>query len=269
MRRDRWRRTLLAFFRRLAPGAILLLMAAQPSADTVAGHQWRGPSLPVKRIVIRVDEAPPDGIDWQRAAAVLVRLEPGDELSPQRLEAARQTLAAFASVAVAIDPLPDGAVVTFDVRPYRRIKSITIHGTYPLFEKDVRTVMTVASGDIFLPADMPEQERLIAERYRAEGYIDPRVRIEWAQEAHAGHYLVDVTVEKGGYYTPGEVKLHGNRAFGDAEIVGRLKTWRVGVLGLGFGRFVPGDFDSDIANLTTFYRKKGFADVAVSAELTA
>lgn len=260
-----WRRTLLSL-RPFAFVVICMLMTGHPLADTADGFQWQGPALPVKHIVIRVSAAPSDGIDWEGAALALIRMKPGDLLTPQRLVEDRNALGAFASVAVDVDPRSEGAVVTFELQPYKRIKSIDIDGTYPLFEKDVRTVMTVASGDIFRSADMPEQEALIAERYRKEGYIDPRVRIEWDQDDD-GRYHLHVNIAKGGYYTLGQVKVFGNRALEDDHIIGRLKTWRVGTLGLGFGRFTDEDLDEDIDKLIDVYRKKRFADVAITADL--
>ena len=268
MRNNRkWTRMLLILWY-FVPGVMLLPISSAPYADTSAEFQWDGPSLPVNEIIIRVDDASPDGFDWQGAAAVLIQLKPGDLLTPQRLAESRKALTAFASVAVDVVPQSGGAVVTFEIRPYKRIKSIGISGTYPLFEKDVRTVMTVASGDIFRSSDIPDQEALIKDLYRNEGYVDPRVHIDWDQEENGGgHYHLNVTIDKGAYYTLGHVQLNGNSAYEDASIIRRLKTWRRKILGLGFGRFVAKDFSEDINKLTTFYRKKGFADVSITADL--
>ncbi len=263
---QRWIK-ILPVLRCVMPMVIFLLMAGRPFADAIDASQWNGPSVPVGEILVRVDDTKSNGFDWQGAATVLIQLKPGDLLTPQRLDESRKALSSFAAVTVNVDPQPGGAAVTFEIQPYKRIKSIDISGAYPLFEKDVRTVMTVASGDIFRSTDMPVQEKLIAERYQHEGYIDPRVHIAWEQEEEDGHYHLDVMIEKGAYYSPGQVRLHGNRAYGHADIIGRLKTWRSSTLGLGLGRFVTRDLDEDIGKLTTFYRKKGFADVSITGEL--
>lgn len=266
MRNNRkWSRMLLAL-RCFMPGVMLLLIVSAPYADISAELQWDGPPLPVNEIIIRVDDVSPDGFDWQGAAAILIQLKPGDLLTPQRVAESRKALTAFASVAVDVVPRSGGAVVTFEIRPYKRIKSIGISGAYPLFEKDVRNVMTVASGDVFRPSDMRDQEELITDLYRNEGYVDPRVHIEWDQEDDGGYYHLHVNIQKGAYYTLGQVQLIGNRAYEHA-IISRLKTWRSKMLGLGFGRFVARDFREDIDKLTTFYRKKGFADVYITADV--
>ena len=45
-------------------------------------------------------------------------------------------------------------MVQFALQPYKRIKSITVDGCYPLFESDVLKVMTLGKGDICHPREL-------------------------------------------------------------------------------------------------------------------
>jgi len=234
----------------------------------VAVAEWSGPPVTIADIVIRVDASLSDGFDWRGWAMALMRLTPGDLLTPEQLQQSCEALAPLARVSAHVDPRPGGAVVTVTLQPYPRIESISISEAYPLFEKDVRTAMTVASGDVFHSDEMPSQEALVVQRYRNEGYIDPRVCIRWEQAGDEGHYRLDVVIEKGPHYVLGDVRPHGNRAFEDSDIISRLKTWRTGTFGLGFGRFVARDLEADIGNLIAFYRSQGHADATIASELT-
>ena len=245
-----------------------ILLAGGTQADGVAVSEWGGPPVTIADIVIRVDSPLSDDFDWRGWAIALMRLTPGDLLTPEQLQQSCEALAPLARVSAHVDPRPGGAVVTVTLQPYPRIESISISGAYPLFEKEVRTAMTVASGDVFHPDEMPSQEALVVERYRNEGYIDPRVCIRWEQAGDEGHYRLGVAIDKGPHYVLGDVRPHGNRVFEDTDIISRLKTWRIGTFGLGFGRFVARDIEADIDNLIAFYRRQGHADATISPELT-
>jgi len=244
------------------------LMAGVAQADTVAVAEWSGPPVPFADVVIRVDTPSSDDFDWRGWAIALMRLTPGKLFTPEQLRQSCEALAPLARVSAHVDPRPGGAVVTVTLQPYPRIESISISGAYPLFEKDVRTAMTVAAGDVFRSDEMPSQEALVVERYRNEGYIDPQVCIRSEQAGDEGRYRLNLAIEKGPHYVLGDVRPHGNRVFEDTDIISRLKTWRIGTFGLGIGRFVARDLEADIRNLITFYRKQGHADATIVSDLT-
>lgn len=244
--------------------AILLAATAVPAVHADESL-WPDPS-PIVEINTKVEDAHPNGLDWDAFARVLIEIKPGDELTVARLDSAEKALAPFAQVNSSVVRRANGVDVTFVLRPFRRIKSIDIDGAYPLFEKDVRNAMTVVSGDIFHPSGMRNQEDLVAQLYRAQGYVDPRVQIDWTQDPDNGHYQLYVNIHKGPYYILQKVRLHGNRSIGDDDILSRMATWRKAIFLFGSGRFIPQQLKDDVRKLTSFYREKGFADVKIVSD---
>lgn len=228
---------------------------------------WADLPAPVAAVYIKVDDRHPNGVDWEGLARSLIRLKPGDRLTSERLDAALKALSQIASPQVDSRRQPQGVVLSFTIRPYKRIKTIEVRGAYPLFEKDVRNAMTVSAGDLFFETRMAQQQEDVAQRYRAEGYLDPQVRITWTRDPKDGHYHLRVRIEKGAYYALEKVRLSGNRSISSTYIFPRLKTWRRSILGVFDGRFNNEELRQDVRDLTDFYRKEGYAEAVVSAEV--
>ena len=228
-------------------------------------------TTPVK-VITAIDylilEQHPNGVDWKALAQALVRLKKGDVLDGAAVEDTKKQLSPFAKVQMQQISEPAGVRLQFVLEPYKRIEAININDAYPLFEKDVRTIMTVAVGDIFHPEDMPQQQKRIAQRYREEGYVDPQVQIQWDTDPDNGHYLLSVTIKKGAYYTLEKVLIRGNQAIDDDDLLSRMSTWRTGTFMFGTGRFVPKEFKTDVKNLIDYYRSERFAEVKITPELS-
>ncbi|MFZ1983484.1 MAG: outer membrane protein assembly factor BamA [Desulfatitalea sp.] len=244
---------------------IVLCLATQALTAHADEAAWDGLPAVVTEVKIKVEDVQPNGFNWEGLARSLIRLKQGDTLTVERLERAKQDLAPIGSVKAEALARPQGVALIFTFRPYKRIKSITIRGAYPLFQKDVRNAMAIAVGDIFLDSKMGEQEELVAQRYRNEGYVDPKVRIEWTQDTQDGHYYLRVAIQKGEPFFLEKVRLHGNRAIAEASILGRMQTWRKAAFRFGAGRFVSQLLKEDVRRLTEFYRQEGFADVVITS----
>jgi outer membrane protein insertion porin family len=216
---------------------------------------------------IVVDAGIASELDWPALARALLGVEEGDRLSAERLQEALRDLTTLARVESDITAVDGGVRLRLGVRPYQRIKSIAILGNYPLFDRDVANAMTVSPGDLFVPEAIPGQAELIEQRYRDEGYIDPRVRIAWTQDAQDGHYHIEVDIEKGDFFQRGPVRFEGNEAFGDIYLHHRMSGWRTFTSLLGGERFVAADFEAAARELTAFYRKAGYADVTITHEV--
>lgn len=259
-------RCLFSRYRGLALLTVVLLLAgifspvAAPAAETT---EWDGRPLPLAAIVLQVSAAHEDDFDWQGLARAAMGLTEGEMLTPDRLAEALAPLAAFGRTRQTVAVRDGQAHLHVVLTPFGLIHTIAIRGNYPLFERDVRNTMTIAGGDFFDPAAMPDQEALVAERFRAEGYIDPQVTITWRQRPDDGHYDIDVVIEKGPHYTLEQVLLQGNRNVGDGALRRRMASWRRSRLTLGRGRLKTPQFTQDLRRLTEYYRRKGFADVVI------
>lgn len=246
--------------------AVLILAVAGPVR--AGDRAWDGQPLPILDIAVEVEETHPDGLDWQGLARALVDMAAGDILTTEMLDRAREALTPFARTHYRVEADPGGVRVVFGLEPHKLIHTIHIRGNYPLFERDVRTAMTIAPGDFFNAEAMPEQEALVARRFVVEGYVDPQVRISWRQRPSDGHYRVEVLIHKGPHYTLDQVHPRGNRFLEDDAIRLRMASWRRSRLGLGRARFKPEQLRDDVRKLTAFYRKQGFADAVISEQVT-
>lgn len=241
---------------------VVLGCAGSAVADAL---QWTGEPVTIRGIVIRVDtpRQRDKRFDWDGLIRDLIAMKHGEILTRQKLDAAVSALEAFGYVRTKVAPSAQGAVISFLLLPYQRIKAIALRGVYPLFERDIRNLMTIAPGDIYEPESIMDQGELIARRYRAEGYLDPKVDITWEIDETDGHIDITIHIHKGEAYKLGRLELTGNRTFSDALIKGRMSTWRKATVRLGTGRWVESRLKQDIQKLETYYRKQGFADVRI------
>jgi outer membrane protein insertion porin family len=228
-------------------------------------QQWNGEPAVIDEIVIRVDKPrqKDDGFDWKGLIRKVIVVERGDMLTRSKLETAVSTLEAYGHVRTKVRTTAQGLRVDFLFLPYLRIKTIGIHNVYPLFEREIRNLMTIAPGDIYNPELIQSQAHLIAERYRAEGYIDPKVDITWQHDDSDGHVDIAIRIHKGSAYRLGQVRVTGNRALSDAQVKGRMSTWRVSAVQLGNGRLVEPRLKEDVDKLLAYLRGQGFADARI------
>jgi len=249
---------------------LFLLLAAVPArggevpGDGGTAVPGRSPSV-LAGYHVRVD--PPCGaakpLTEMAESLLALFLREGAPLDGKRLDEALNALretGCFAEVRAGREELPGGVVLSFDLKALPRVRDIRIHGNFPLFESDVRGVMTLSPGD-GLPADGPEKEaERIAERFWKEGFIRPEVAVAVVEDRDALAADLDITIRKGGHYVLRSLAFQGNRAFDDGTLEWRMKTWRGRFFAGLTGRFRPGALREDLETLTAFYRGRGFAD---------
>ena len=248
---------------RACVGIILISLVVAAWPDGVLARQWKGEPVVIEDLSIRINDPYANGFDWPGLARALIGLKRGDQLTAALLDQAVKALEPLAHVQSTVELSGRGAAVSFAVQPYKRIKSIAVEGSYPLFDSDVLKLMTVTKGDIFRPQVLLDQAGPIAQRYREEGYIDPQVQITWKQDESDGNYHVRVYIEKGAAYVLSEVKITGNRHISDLVLMGLMGTWHRPGLWFGTGRFVEADLKVDVQKITAHYRAQGYADVQV------
>ena len=247
---------------------IILLFLTSASADPKIAKE-RGASPIVKGVKVMIVNAPKHKDMYIKMAKRLIRLKPGDPLSDSNLKTSVDALSLsnrFSDIHVDSKPLAEGELVEFTLTPFRFIKKIVISGNYPLFEEDILDIMTIYAGDVYRPEDLPKQVQAIIALYQREGYIDPKVDVSADSDLKTENVTIYVKIEKGRAYKPGALTFKGNRAIGTASLKARMKTWRLGLL-LGTTRFTEERLKKDIENLSSYYRKKGYAEVDISYKL--
>lgn len=246
---------------------ICFLILASP-----ANAGWPEDPTPVATIGFQVHKTIINGIDWEEMGRAVLGLNVGDLVTPDSLAGAISRFNAFGKAQINVDVLPPpgtehgetgrGLALTIDLTPYRRIKSIHFENVYPLFESDVRSVMTIAPGAIFDPQTIQDQAELIARRYQTEGFIDPKAALTWAYDED-GHILLDVVIEKGPAFLTTKKEFIGNQVFTDKQLERKLSRshWVRGLF--SSTRFSEQQLKKEVEYLTQYYRHQGYAGVRI------
>ncbi len=247
--------------------ALLLQVLFLPVFSTAAGPEH---SPIVREIQINL---PPGWATPERYRALardIIFIKPGDRFHPERLEASLNALRIsrkFGHIAVDEVAVNDDMILVFDLTPFQYIRAIRIRGTYPLFEREVLSAMTIYTGDAFLAREIPQQQKAVAALYRQEGFIDPQVDIQYTADPSNGDVDVLVNIDKGPYYTLQALTILGNTRFSDNRLKMRMVSWRNKFLPGQPGRFTQNLLTEDLQSLLQLYRRHDFAEAAVTHEL--
>ncbi|MEN8244061.1 MAG: POTRA domain-containing protein [Thermodesulfobacteriota bacterium] len=258
----------MGIFGRALAGAVFiwaLFFGATAAADT--GIKSSSEPATIAKIDIEAQDYVGHASDWIQIARDVISLyiAEGDSFSATRVGESLAALKACGNFRIIdADSKEDehGITLTYTVTPFKLIKDIKIKGKYPLFENKVLNAMTVYPGDTFVKTVVDTQSEFVAELFRKEGYISPEVVIGTLEDPD-GHYILFVNIDKGPYYSLGQVVFQGNRSFDDDVLKWRLKSWRKAIFGKAAGRFKHALFKKDIDNVEKFYRKKQFFDARI------
>jgi outer membrane protein insertion porin family len=200
----------------------------------------------------------------------LVCLREGLPFTPELLDRSMEALKLsrrFERIDADVSAEPDGLTVTFSLKPALVIRDIRVRGEYPLFTSDVIKAMSVNVGDSLMEKDLEEQERLVADLYRKEGYAEVLVKAV-VEERRGGTVVLGVSIEPGRYYRLESVRIKGNKAILDAEILSRMRSWRHSLFVRESGRFRQTDLEQDIKDLLAVYRQRGHPECTIDLDLS-
>ncbi len=205
---------------------------------------------------------------WQSVASSFIPLNVGEDYSLAAMDAAIQALKESQLFEVIHVPDPEkteqGMVLAFELTPFFRIKDIDIKNAFPLFEQEVLNVMTIKAGGVYDVQKMANQAPRVEKLFHQQGFYAPKVNI--SAEKEDDYYVVEVDIDKGPFHRIRKVVFKGNEHIGQARL--RLMTgiWRTSLLPWQGNRFTNKKMKEDIKKVMQFYRKKGYADVQVTAQ---
>ncbi|MBP7736353.1 MAG: outer membrane protein assembly factor BamA [Spirochaetes bacterium] len=196
--------------------------------------------------------------EWTDTARKALQLREGDPFSAALLEDSKKSLAMlkrFSSIQTDIRLDGGKVALDFSLTPYRFIRNIVIRGNGAVLESEISSTMTIHAGEAFQPERLPEQERLVREKFIAEGFIDPAVTARAKRSGRDGNYTVYVTIRPGAYYSYGDITVEGNRAYPDAAIRLRLFSETF--------RFIESEFRNNISLLRKQYWNQGYPEAEI------
>jgi outer membrane protein insertion porin family len=224
----------------------------------------------IARIMVKVRGLPDYEAEVTELARNLIVLREGDRFSPDLVQESIDALKMskrFREIHVDYERNKEGIALLFYLSAFRLIKDIKISGEFPLFEREILKAMTVYAGEVYSDEEVRKQAGLVAELFRREGFVDPKVEATATEDPEDGNLILCVEIEKGPYLSLARLDIKGTRAFSDASLKSGMKTWHASVLPGTSGRFVERDLDKDISDMIRYYRKNGYPDVMIGREI--
>ncbi|MBP9599301.1 MAG: outer membrane protein assembly factor BamA [Desulfobacter sp.] len=205
---------------------------------------------------------------WRSIASSFIPVKVGDEYSIAAMDRAVKTLTEtqlFEFIHVP-DPVKTarGVVLFFELTPFFRIRDIHIKNAFPVFEQEVLNAMTIKSGGVYQESKMAEQAERVEKLFKRHGFFAPKINISAVKQEDK--YVVNVDIDKGPFHNIRKVVFKGNDHAGQCRLKVVSKTWRTSTLPWQGNRFTDKKMKDDIKKITKLYRKKGYADVQVTAK---
>ncbi len=240
--------------------ACALLYAAMPvcAADTVK----------VSDINIRVHCPAEKQAFWHAFAASVIPVTVGDAYTIQTMDRAIKALTQAALFEFIHVPDPEqsdrGMVLFFELTPFCRIQDIHIQNAFPIFEQEVLNAMTVKVGGVYQKKKMADQARRVEALFKRRGFYAPKVTVSALKSGN--DYVIGLDIDKGPFHNIRKVAFRGNDHISKARLKFVTRTFRTSLLPFHGNRFTEKKMKADTRTITEIYRKKGYADVQVTAE---
>ena len=251
---------------------VILMLFADAGMHPAAAENERPMGLVIESIQIEITGVEEkDAAQWEEIARNLIFLEEGRPFSDVRFSQSVTALNRSRLFARIDIPDPDWTdppvTLRFRLQPFSRIKDIRIAGGFPLLEREILAVMTIYTGDAYIPEKINEQRQYIEELFKTEGYIDPAVTFRAERDPKDGHYVVHIHIEKGAYYGIARVRTQGNEIFSGQRLLFRLSTWQSSMLIRGATRLNDADLEEDKKTIRQFYWNRKFCEAQVDANV--
>ncbi len=147
-----------------------------------------------------------------------------------------------------------------------RLSDIKFYGIYPFFSTELLDRMSVYPGSVLDSAKIAEQKVYLKDYLNSKGYDSVRVDTE-VEEISDKLGLLNIRINKGGYFTIGDISVSGNDNISGLRLKKEMKSWWRSFLYGEPGRLIPDELDNDITKISALYRGKGYADSEIKYEV--
>lgn len=167
-------------------------------------------------------------------------------------------LGAFSRVEVYAGVNEDGSVtLVFEVLERRVVADVQVAGNERINDAQIAGVVDVVTGTPIDRFQIDRSARRIEELYRQKGYYYARVSVDEQELEDTG--LVLFRILEGDRLKVTGIRFTGNESFSDKQLRRELET-KVATL-FSKGQLDDDKLDTDIANLISFYRDRGYLDI--------
>lgn len=175
----------------------------------------------------------------------------------------------FSSVNVIVDRVVgNGAFLKIVVEEYPRLNEITAVGNKEASLDAIRKAIGKYKGDIVTDYGEHQARKAVKKLYDEEGMPFAKVSIAVLPTDTAGYVRMNVTVEEGRNFYVSEMRVRGNEAFSQEQILGAFDNthtkswwqfWRSSKLDLK-------EYQEDKDKLLAFFRKNGHVDARLAKD---
>lgn len=208
-----------------------------------------------------------DGEDTELSAAASqqasnnIRSQPGTVFNAEQIRGdirRLNRLGAFSRVEVYAGVNDDGSVtLVFEVLERRLVADVQVAGNEQINDAKIANVVDVVTGTPIDRFQIDRSARRIEDLYRQKGYYYARVSIDEQELADTG--LVLFRILEGDRLKVTAIRFTGNESFTSKQLRRELDTKVAGFFRKG--QLDDEKLDTDIANLITFYRDRGYLDI--------
>ncbi len=234
--------------------------AAQPTDPGI--YENRRISAVVFRAPAGADGTAPELSDRARAeAANAVRTVRGDLFSADDIgeDVRRLTRLGLFSTVETFAGIDEGGGVTvvFELGERQLVADVQVVGNTRLNDAEIAAVVDVISGTPVDRFQIDRSARRIEDLYRSKGFYAARVSVDEEELADGG--ILIYRVSEGDRLKITALRFEGNAAFDAVQLRRELETKPANIFRKG--QLDDDKLDTDIGNLISFYRDRGYLDV--------
>lgn len=190
-----------------------------------------------------------------------IRSQPGTVFDADQVRGDIQRLnrlGAFSRVEVYAGVNEDGSVtLVFELLERQLVADVQVAGNEQINDAQIAAVVDVVTGTPIDRFQIDRSARRIEELYREKGYYYARVSVDEQELEETG--LVLFRILEGDQLRVTGIRFTGNQAFSDKQLRRELVTKTSGFFRRG--QLDDAKLDTDIGNLISFYRDRGYLDI--------
>jgi outer membrane protein insertion porin family len=204
-------------------------------------------------------------------AMKIVRFQPGDRFNARDLDTTitllKQTRQ-FSKIDVPDQDLDAPSIfLVFRLTPVMLVRKITVNGAFPIFSNAVIKATDYRVGRAFDPDFVEKNATAVKTLMTENGYVDANVDIGAVSDKGL-HMDIVIDITKKVPLRITDIAFVGNTAFSDTRLKMRMKSYQLPLFFWSDGkRTIQKELETDIDNLAAYYRKKGFAEAALTHEI--
>jgi outer membrane protein insertion porin family len=187
----------------------------------------------------------------------------GDTLDPENVAKSIRNLykmGIFSDIQVSSEPYRTGIVLKVAVKENRIVSSIEYIGFKVVKRDRIDELVSVRVGSYWSESQKNQLLRKLKAEYNTKGYSNAAIDVYEAL-GDKNKVGIKVQVTEGKRVSIHQITFVGNDSYTDKTLKKRMKTKSASFL--RSGRFEQEKFDTDIINLSNFYKKNGYIDVQV------